>query len=707
MTYRIGVDVGGTFTDLVIAEKQTLMGRYKSPTTPGDLSVGVLAALSLASEGIGRPLDEVLADTDVIVHGSTIATNVVLEGKGVKTGVICTEGTKYTLWKAEGRRQDVFSYKREVPVPLVRPYLCLEIGERIWRNGQVLKPLDEESVVRAIEQLREWDVKQIAVCLLWAFANPAHEERVGEIIRETWPSADYTLSHAVLPVMREYPRMSCTVLNCMVKPYVSDYLGGIESALQRAGFGGELLITVSDGGVRPVREVIDKPVYMLFSGPAMGPIGGMHFALLENESNAIVADMGGTSFDVSSVIDGRISTTRQGRVRQYPTGVAATEILTLGAGGGSIARVDDAGMLFVGPESAGAAPGPACYDAGGTRPTVTDACVCLGYILPDRFLNGRMLLSEEKARSAVDEFVARPLGITVERAASGIFDVVNENMVSGILEMTLRRGIDPREMALITGGGATGLSAARLGKEMGVSKVLIPRESSVLCAFGALNADVTTTSLASKFTDSRSFDYAGVNAALEQLVNAGNGFLSQIDAPRKSRKIEMFVAARYPDQITELDVPVEYAPVDETLMNGLVQKFHAAHLLRYKTNQEDAAVQFVLWRSIAKSITDKIKLGATDESTGDAKESAAFLQKRRAYFAESGGFVDSDIFDGELLKVGQEVCGPAVVCMADTTIVVPPMFRMAVSPQGYFIMFPPAQAVDPVCQQPSERLGVA
>ena len=409
MGYRISVDVGGTFTDLTLADEAILLGRHKSPTTPEDLTQGVLNCLALAGNGLNISLEDLLGNTDVFIHGSTTATNAILEEKGVKCGVICTKGTKYTLWRGEGRRKDIFNYKVLPPKPLVRPYLCLEVSERIDKDGDILVTLNEGDVRAAVRQLKEWNVKAIAICLLWSIINPIHEQRIGEIIKEEWPDIPFSLSSEIQPIIREYHRMSCVSLNAMIQPIVTEYLQKLQNALLEKGFRGDPLIVISSGGVVPIGEVMKKPVFMLFSGPSMGPVSGLYYAEQNHEENSIVIDMGGTSFDVSTVIEKRITTTREGRINNYPTGVAANEILTLGAGGGSIAWVDPAGILNVGPRSSGAIPGPACYMRGGKEPTVTDACVALGYIVLDFFLGGRMEISAEQAQKAIKEKIADPL----------------------------------------------------------------------------------------------------------------------------------------------------------------------------------------------------------------------------------------------------------------------------------------------------------
>lgn len=684
MGYRISADIGGTFTDFTVADGEILVGRYKSSTTPKDLTRGVFDCLSLAAEDSNISLEELLSRTDVFIHGSTIATNAILEGKGVKCGVICSKGAKYTLWKGEGRRKDIFNFKMPTPKPLIRPYLCLEVTERINSEGEILVPLNEDEVRTAIHQFKKWDVKAIAVCLLWSVINSNHERRIGEIIEEEWPGVFYSLSSEIQPILREYPRMSCVALNSMLQPIVGEYLRKLQKTLAESQFKGELLIVISDGGVVPIEEVMKRPVSMLFSGPSTGPLAGWYFAEQEKQQNCLVMDMGGTSFDVSTVIEGQITTTRDGRILNYPTGVSAIEILTLGAGGGSIAWIDSAGMLMVGPQSAGAEPGPSCYLKGGSEPTVTDAYVTLGYIIPDHFLGGKMRISPEIARKVIQEKIAEPLKLTVERAAVGICQVVNEKMVNGILDMTVRRGIDPRELVIVTGGGATSIPVAWLARELGVKRVIIPRETAVLCAFGALNADITLSNVISRYTDTRSFDYHGIGEVLEVLEAKGKDFLDRLSASPENRRFEYYCAARYPMQVTELGIPIRGKRVTSTVVSALAKDFHEAHLARYKTADPESHVEFVMWRHVARSVTSKIELSTQLRCGEDS--SKALRGTQWAYFEEKKDFLEIPYYDGDQLAYGMKIDGPAIIVLPDTTIVIPPGFKISTQERGYYVM---------------------
>ncbi len=679
MSFRIGTDIGGTFTDLTLSRDGELLGRFKSPTTPTRLADGVLTCVALAADASGLSAQQLLTDTEVFVHGSTIATNAVLEGKVARCGVIATRGTRYTLWRGEGRRSDIFDFTQGPREPLVAPRYCVEIDERIDRDGHVVTPLDEASVIDAIAELRASGCDAVAVCLLWSIRNPDHEQRVAELIAEHWPQATVSISSVVQPVLREYTRMSCTVLNAMLKPVVAAYLQDLQAALRQHGLAGEVLVVASDGGVQPIAEIAERPVYMLFSGPSTGPSAAHRFARQHGAEDCLLIDMGGTSFDVSTVIDGRITMTRDGRINGHPTGLAAVEILTLGAGGGSIARVDSGGLLRVGPDSAGAEPGPACYGRGGSAATVTDAYAVLGYLAPDRFLGGRMTLSLDAARTAIHTDVAAPLGLDVEQAALGILNVVNERMINGILEMTVRRGIDPRGLLLVTAGGATGVAALELARELGITRVLVPRETSVLCAFGALNAELTWSSVISAPTRASDFDSDAVNQALAPLRTAGAAFLDRLDVPAALRRSELYASARYPLQVTELEIPCPDSTLKSTHGAQLAESFHATYRERYTIDERDNDVEFVMWRLVAAGSTAPTRSAAAPGRSDDADG----VTTTHFYDSVRGTMVEAPLIDPDRMAAGQVQEGPALLVAVDTTVVLPSGARAMMTEHGY------------------------
>jgi len=685
MKYRIGTDIGGTFTDLTISQGEELVGKFKSPTTPEHLYEGVLDCIEQAAASIDISSSALLADTEVFVHGSTVATNAVLEGKVARCGVICTRGTRYTLWRGEGRRTNIFDFTNPADEPLVPPSHCVEVNERIDRDGNVVEQLDEDHVIEAIHRLKELGCETVAVCLLWSIRNDTHERAIARLLAKHMPNVSVSLSSEVQPVVREYTRMSCTALNAMLQPGISAYLEQLREVLQNKGLAGELLVVASDGGVQPVSEIAKRPVYMLFSGPATGPSAALQIAAAEKSKDCLLVDMGGTSFDVSTVLDGNVSFTRDGRINNYPTGLAAVEILTLGAGGGSIASVDSGGLLRVGPHSAGARPGPACYGRGGTQATVTDAYLVLGYLVADRFLGGRMTLSKEAAEKAIQNHVATKLGLTVVEAARGIVNVVNEHMASGILQMTVRRGIDPRNLTMVTGGGATGVAAVQLARELGVEQVLVPRETSVLCAYGALNADLRWSSVANSPTTSGNFALERVQGAVQELLQHGTAFLENSNVPAAQRQFELAVAARYPQQVTDLDIPCPNVQLSADDAKTLAQAFHDTYRARYAVAEPESEVEFVMWRlsAIGTRPAIKRKLAATIPSTNADSET----NKTQIFHdPTSGKQVDAKLFNLESLDHKTQLKGPALIVSSDTAIVLPAGSAATVAAEGHLVI---------------------
>jgi len=685
MKYRIGTDIGGTFTDLTVSQGDELVGKFKSPTTPEHLYLGVLDCIEQAASSIGLTSSKLLAETEVFVHGSTVATNAILEGKVARCGVICTRGTRYTLWRGEGRRSNIFDFTNPAGEPLVPPSHCVEVDERIDRNGHVVEPLDENQVIEAIHRLKALGCDAVAVCLLWSIRNDAHERAVGRLLEQHLPNVCVSLSSEVQPVLREYTRMSCTALNAMLQPGVSAYLEQLREVLHNGGLAGELLVVASDGGVQPVSEIAKRPVYMLFSGPATGPSAALQIAAAESCEDCLLVDMGGTSFDVSTVLGGNVSFTRDGRINNFPTGLAAVEILTLGAGGGSIASVDSGGLLRVGPRSAGAQPGPACYGRGGTEPTVTDAYLVLGYLVPDRFAGGRMTLSKDAAETAIHDHIATKIGLSVVEAARGIVNVVNEHMASGILQMTVRRGIDPRNLTMVTGGGATGVAAVQLARDLGMERVIVPRETSVLCAFGALNADLRWSSVANSPTTSRNFAVEPVQTAVRELLKHGTAFLENSNVPESQRRFELAVAARYPQQVTDLDIPCPNVQVSMDDVETIADEFHNTYRARYAVSEPDSEVEFVMWRLSAVGTRPSIKrkLAPTASNLSAASSSN---ESQEFYDPNSGQRVEAKLFNLESLDHKAQLKGPALIVSSDTAIILPTGSEAIVAAEGHLVI---------------------
>ena len=487
MAYRLGVDVGGTFTDFALYDADTNRLEFaKTPSTPDNQAVGVAAGIAELARRYGVAPEQV----DFFIHGTTVATNTLLERKGATTALVVTAGFRDVLQIGRQERPSLYDWRIRRPEPLAPRRLRFEVAERVVHTGDVLTPLTEAEIDRVVARLAAADVDAIAVCLLHSYANPAHERALGEALRQALPGVTVALSHEVLPEFKEYERMSTTAINAYVSPVMDRYLRRLEQTISEAGLKSEVYIMQSNGGTMGVETAIERPVHTIMSGPAAGVIGAAAIARQAGQANAISIDMGGTSFDVSLCYQGEVRQTQESEIERLPIRVPMVDVHTLGAGGGSMAWIDAGGALRVGPSSAGAVPGPACYGSGGTQATVTDANVVLGRLGESGLLGGAMPLDAALARRAVRECIADPLGIGVEEAAEGIVQVVNASMVKGIRVVSVSKGYDPREFCLVAFGGAGPLHASELAEEMDIPRVLVPVAPGVTSALGLLVADL-------------------------------------------------------------------------------------------------------------------------------------------------------------------------------------------------------------------------
>lgn len=550
---RIACDTGGTFTDLVVEDGKEIL-LFKASTTPDDPVQGVLDALDLAAKHYWLQRHVFLKRASMFIHGTTRAVNAIITRTTAKTAFLTTKGHRDILVIREGGRIEPFNFKVAYPDPYVPRRYTFEVAERVDAHGEILADLDEFAFIEIIARLKALEIKAIGVCLLWSVVNPAHELRIGELLTKHLPGVPFTLSHQLNPTLREYRRASATVIDASLKPLMFEYLNGLTTRLRDAGFDGRTLMVTSSGGVMDAESVARSPIHSINSGPAMAPVAGRHYADREyGEAVAIVADTGGTTFDVSLVRDSRIPWTRETWIGQphrgHMTGFPSVDIKSIGAGGGSIAWVDSGGVLQVGPQSAGSTPGPVAYSRGGTEPTVTDCALVLGYIDPNFFLGGAMVLDRDGAANQLRAKVADPLGLTVEEAAASVLKLSTEKMVGAIEEITINQGIDPTKAILIGGGGAAGLNIVALGKRLQCAGVLIPESGAALSAAGALMSELSSDYAMLKFTTNGKFAYDQVNAVLANLNRRCQEFITGPGADAIDHKIELSVEARYPHQI--------------------------------------------------------------------------------------------------------------------------------------------------------------
>ncbi len=685
---RFACDTGGTFTDLIVEDDQGGLHMYKAATTPDDPVKGVLDALALAAADMDLSLADLLAQGDMLIHGTTHAINAIITGNTAKTAFLTTAGHPDILVLREGGRIEPFNFVAPYPEPYLPRALTFEVPERINSAGAVHTPLDEAAVVAIAEDLKARDVEAVAVCLLWSIYNPAHELRVGELLDAHLPGVPYSLSHRLNPALREYRRASSTAIDASLKPLMGRYLGGLTERLAEAGFNGRTLVLTSQGGMLDATDLVQKPIHAINSGPSMAPIAGRHYARLDSDApNVIIADTGGTTYDVSLVRQGRIPLTKETWIGQpfrgHMTGFPSIDIKSVGAGGGSIAWVDPGGLLHVGPQSAGAVPGPVCYGSGGAEPTLTDACLTLGYVDPDYFLGGTMQLDAAAAAQAIEDKVAKPLEVPLMEAAAAIVSVATENMVQAIADITVNQGIDPADSVLIGGGGAAGLNSVFIARRLGCPTLLIPETGAGLSAAGALMSDLTNEYRATFFTTSDEFDRQGVNRVLEGLRAECQEFIDGPGSGAASHAIEYTVEARYASQVWEIEVPLDNDMfTDDAQLAALVEAFHAMHEQIFAIRDPGSIIEFVGWTATARC---RLRHGE-DGRLGTAAH-REISGSRKVFFSGTGA-VEADLYDFETMASGVEHSGPAVIESPFTTVVADADTRFQRTAAGSLLMRP-------------------
>jgi len=679
--YRIGIDTGGTFTDVVVGDDTGILSVGKALTTKERISKGLLEGLAVAAKPLGVDVRTLLQKTAVFIYGSTRATNAILEGKTARTALLVTAGFPDILVRREGGKTNPWDYSKDYPEPYVPRQLTFEIRERMTAEGNAAVAFDEAAALDVIRKLEAQRIEAVAVCFLWSIANPAHELAMGKLLERELAGVPYTLSHQVNPIVREYRRASSAAIDASLKPLMQHHLREMETDLRAAGLEGELLPAISLGGVMHIEGVINRPIHMVRSGPSLAPILGQVTGAAETgATEVIVCDTGGTSFDVSLVRDGRPVFGRDTwlgpRYTGHLTGLSSVDARSIGSGGGSIARIDSGGLLCVGPESAGADPGPACYGRGGTHATVTDAALVLGYLDVEYFNGGRMKLDTSAARKVVGR-IAEQLGKSVEDTAAGILTVASEHMVAAIKEITINEGVDPRDSLLMAGGGAAGLNIVPIAHELGCSQVLVPRMAGALSACGAQYTDVVTEFSTNQVTQSDQFDFVGVNSALAGLHSSMEDF----EAGLRARGIEefhfaFFVEARYQYQVWELEVPLagfEFQSAADVA--AVVRAFHALHKSIFAVSEEDRHVEFIQWKGRVTGELSRPPLKPLETSGGcDPVPS----RKAQAYFTATGS-VEIPLYRGETLGPGTRIGGPALIVEPITTLVLYPGSRATVT----------------------------
>ena len=692
MAYRLGVDIGGTFTDIALVDEATgQIYTGKVASTPQDPSGGFMEAVQrlLAKQQIAAQ------DVAYIVHGTTVATNAIIEGKVAPTGFIATEGFRDMLEIARQIRPTLYDLQFEKPRPLVPRHCCFGVPERLDPQGRVLVPLDEDALRQVADKLREEGVESIAVCFLHAYANPAHERRAGKILAEVFPEAVVSLSAEVAPEFREYLRASTTVINSCIRPVVARYLQRIEARLAQAGIAAELLVMQSSGGVYTFAAARQKPVYMVESGPAAGVIAAAHLGQARGYDQVISFDMGGTTAKAGLIQGGtpsvtkdyEVGTTAQSGVGAtrgagYPIRTPVLDLVEIGAGGGSIAWVDPGGILRVGPQSAGADPGPVCYGQGGTQPTVTDANLVLGRLNPSYFLGGEIALDPTAAQRAIEQHCARPLGMNLVEAAHGIVEIANTAMVNALRLVSVQRGYDPRDFALVAFGGAGPAHANRLATLTEIPVAIIPQSPGTASALGLLVTDLKhdyATTLIERLDSVAPDALAQIFADLEA---KGRQTLEREGMAEAAMEFRRQADLRYVGQSHELTLPLATQALGPAQLAQLLEQFHRTHDRAYGFSAPGEAVELVSVRLAAIGQIAKPALAPLAKAAGEATAKG----QRPVYFAEREGFVDCPVYDRYVLGAGAVMQGPAIVEEIDSTTVVHPQYQVRVDEVGQMVL---------------------
>jgi len=657
-SFQVCIDIGGTFTDCMVADELGEIRMFKSPTTPGEFELGFVDVLHLAAADYGLAPVDFLSRVDMIVHGTTVATNALVERKVGQAGIIVNEGHRDALMLREGPRKGAFQWKLDYPDPFVPRNLTREVGGRMDARGRELVPLDEPAVEKAVADLRRAGASSIAVGLLWSVANGAHEQRVREIIQREWPEVPVTLSHEVNPVPREYRRFIAAAIDASLYPVVSAYVSKLTGALEREGYRGELLIANCVGGMMPAEEIMHRPIYSVMSGPTLAPIAARALTV---EQDVIVGDMGGTTFDVSALRDRQLIITPEAVINEDLLGIPKVDVRSIGAGGGSIAWVDEGGLLRVGPQSAGARPGPACYGQGGSEPTVTDANVLLGIIDPDYFLGGEIKLDRRLAEEAVGR-IAKALAIDPAEAAYAIYTTSNHNMVTAIEDITVREGIDPRESYFVCGGGGTACHIAEMAEVLGLKRYMIPKYSAGLSAFGGLISDLRWEASRTFHTSDRRFEFAAVNGIIQSLREEGEAFLTTAGIAPSQRSFEYSFKGRYEYQSWDIDVTFSPGRGIETQddVAQLAADFHQMHERIYSIKEESDTVEMTTWtvRAIGHRPVANLWRNSRLATHSGADEGKG---RRPVHLGPEQGLVETPVFDGHALGAGAEITGPCLI----------------------------------------------
>ena len=685
--YRIGIDVGGTFTDFLLASEDGSSEIFKVLSTPENPSVGLMNGLMEIATAKDTSLQEFIRRVTTIVHGTTVTTNAVLTRKGAKTALLTTKGLRDALEMRRGIREEQYNNHYTNVEPLVPRYLRYPIEERLDYKGDVLTEIKESDVKDAVRLFEKEDVEAVAICFMNSFANGSHETVAAKVIKEKMPTAYLTVSSEFLPSIRFYDRISTTVLNSYVGPILRSYLTSLIQKLKDIGFDGVLLIMQSNGGVVSPESAIESAAVTLLSGPAAGPMAGIEYTSIQDYDDCITIDMGGTSFDAALIKDKTPLVTTEGEINRLRIALPMLGIYTIGAGGGSIGWVDEGGLLRMGPQSAGSNPGPACYDLGGELPTCTDADLVLGYLDKDFFAGGRMLLNYDRAVKAIKDKIADPLGMDVTQAAAGMYRVINVNMASGVREVSVKRGHDPREFPLVVAGGAGPVHACIIAQELEIPVMIIPKESSIFCAAGMLMSDLKHDFVRTYSTPIHRMDIEKFQALFHDMEKEATALLKSEHIPENAIQHIYSLDMRYIKQYHEVNVEIRKENLEKGDLVSIVRSFHPEHnrLFGYSLEEEKTPIELINLRllSVGRTVKPRFKQEKYDKKDPEK----ALKMMRKVYLPLLEQYVDIPVYDGHKLRYGNKVEGPALIEQVNTTTFVTPEYNVLCDRYGSYTMY--------------------
>lgn len=682
--YRIGIDVGGTFTDFLLASDEGASEIYKVLSTPQDPSVGLMNGLTDMAEARNLSLEKFIKSVSAIVHGTTVTTNAVLTRKGAKTGLLTTKGFRDALEMRRGVREEQYNNRFPNTEPLVPRCLRLAVEERLDYRGETVTPLNEPDVFDAAGRFKKEGVEAAAVCFMNSFADGGHEKKAAAILKEQLPDVYLTVSSEFLPCIRFYDRVSTTVLNSYVGPILRNYLQSLIRKLEEIGFEGILLIMQSNGGVVAPQIAIENAAVTLLSGPAAGPVAGIEYTSIQGFEDCLTIDMGGTSFDAALIKNRNPLVTTEGQIERLRIALPMLGIVTIGAGGGSIGWVDEGGLLRMGPQSAGSDPGPACYGMGGEAPTCTDADLVLGYLDKDFFAGGKIPLDFDRAVRVIKTKIADPLGLDVIEAAAGMYRVINVNMATGVREVSIKRGHDPREFPFVVAGGAGPVHACMIARELEIPVMVIPKESSIFCAAGMLMSDLKHNFVKTYTVLLDRIDGAKFSSLFREMKQEASRLLESELISSESIRYVYSLDLRYVKQYHEVNVEITRDEIDRNDRDGIACKFHPEHnrLYGYSLEREGTPIEVINLRLL--SIGRTVKPGFKEEKYNGQDASRAYKKSRKVYLPQTKKFEEVPVFDGHCLRCGNRVEGPAIIEQVNTTTFVTPEYSVICDRYGSY-----------------------